>query len=72
MSLAQVVHHISNDADFAAKWHEDPKAALAVRGFQLSQEEINFLSVGIKKSGHQEGRRVNLSDLVLAASSWKD
>jgi hypothetical protein len=71
MSLAQVVYNISTDSDFAAAWHEDPKAALARKGYQLSQEEINFLAEGLKKSGHEGGRRVNLSEIVLAASSWK-
>ena len=29
MSLAQVAYTISTDADFAAKWNEDPQTALA-------------------------------------------
>ena len=72
MSLAQVVYNISSDSDFAAAWHEDPKAALARKGYQLSPEEINFLSVGIKKSGREGGRRVNLAEIVMAASNWRD
>jgi hypothetical protein len=72
MSLAQVVYNISTDSDFAAAWHEDPRGALARKGFQLSQEEMNFLADGIRKSGREGGRRINLSELVLAASSWKD
>ena len=71
MSLAQVVYKISNDSDFAAQWHKDPKSALAGNGYQLSPEEIDFLAVGVRKSGHETGRRVNLSELVLASSSWK-
>lgn len=72
MSLAQVVYNISNDADFATQWRKDPKAALDGKGYQLSREEFNFLSKGLSKSGHSEGHRVNLSELVLAASSWRE
>ena len=71
MSLAQVAYNISNDDDFAAEWNRDPQTALAGRGFQLSQEEFNFLSAGLRKGFQHEGRRVKLSDLVLAASSWR-
>ena len=71
MSLAQVVYNISTDSDFAAQWRKDPEAALAGKGYQLTREEFNFLSSGLTKSGYREGRRVNLSDLVLAASSWR-
>lgn len=67
MSLAQVAYNISNDADFAAEWNKDPRTALAGKGFELSREEFNFLSAGLRK----EGQRVKLSELVLAASSWR-
>ena len=71
MSLAQVAYTISTDADFAAEWNADPRSAMAEKGFKLSQEEFNFLSTGLRKSFHQNGRRVRLSELVLAASSWQ-
>jgi hypothetical protein len=71
MSLAQVAYTISTDADFAAKWNEDPQTALAGKGFELSQEEFDFLANGLRKGIHQKGGRVNLSDLVLAANSWR-
>ena len=71
MSLAQVAYNISTDADFAAEWKADPRTALAGKGLQLSQEEFNFLAAGLRKGFHHEGRRVSLSELVLAASSWR-
>jgi hypothetical protein len=71
MSLAQVAYTISTDADFAAKWKEDPKTALAGKGFELSREEFNFLANGLRKGFRNQGSRVSLSDLVLAANSWK-
>ena len=71
MSLAQVVYNISTDADFAAQWSKDPEAALAGKGFQLSREEFNFLKSGLKESFHDDGQRVRLSEVMLAASSWK-
>ena len=70
MSLAQVAYNISNDADFAAQWNKDPKTALARKGFELSQEEFNFLAAGLRK-GNLQGQRVSLSELVLAASTWR-
>ena len=71
MSLAQVAYTISTDADFAAEWYEDPRTAMADKGFKLSQEEFNFLSTGLRKGFRQNGRSVSLSELVLAASSWR-
>jgi len=71
MSLAQVVYNISNDSDFADQWRNDPKAALAGRGFHLSREEINFLAAGLTKGGRDEGRAVKLSDILREASSWR-
>jgi hypothetical protein len=70
MSLAQVAYNISTDADFAAEWKADPRTALAGKGLKLSQEEFNFLAAGLQEGFHQ-GRRVSLSELVLAASSWR-
>jgi hypothetical protein len=71
MSLAQVVYNISTDAECAAQWSEDPEAALAGKGFQLSREELNFLKSGLKESVQNDGQRVRLSDIVLTASSWR-
>ena len=70
MSLAQVVYNISNDSDFAAKWRNNPEAALASKGFRLSREEVAFLSSGLRKNG-QEENQVRLSEIVLAATSWR-
>ena len=71
MSLAQVAYNISTDADFAAQWKKDPQNALARKGFELSQEEFNFLANGLRKSFHQNGGRVNLSELVRPLASWR-
>ena len=71
MSLAQVAYNISTDADFAAQWNKDPKNALARKGFELSQEEFNFLANGLRKS-FQNGGQVNLSDLVSPLRAWRE
>jgi hypothetical protein len=70
MSLAQVAYNISTDSEFAEKWNTNPRHALAGLGYELSQEEFNFLAAGLRKGFH-EGRRVSLAELVLAASSWR-
>jgi len=70
MSLAQVVYNISTDSDFAAQWRRDPEGALAGRGLNLSQEEMAFLSAGLKQDG-VSGRKVRLSQIALAGSNWK-
>ncbi len=54
MTLAQVVYNISNDDQFAAEWRSDPEAALAARGLRLSQEEMNFLSKGLKRKDQEK------------------
>ena len=69
MSLAQVVYRISNDSDFAAEWRRDPEAALAGKGLRLSREEFTFLSQGLKRT---EDHNVSLSEIVMAATSWRD
>lgn len=71
MSLAKVVYNISTDAEFAAQWRQDPEAALADKGLQLSREEFNFLKSGLKESFRDDGKRVRLSEVVLAASTWR-
>lgn len=70
MSLAQVVYNISTDKEFAAQWSQDPEAALAGKGFQLSREEFNFLKSGLQGSAQDDGQRVRLSEVILAASRW--
>jgi hypothetical protein len=71
MSLAQVVYNISTDSDFAALWRRDPEAALAGKGFKLSREELEFLSAGLRRGGHEEGRSIRLSDLAVKARDWR-
>ena len=70
MSLAQVAYTISTDADFAAEWNKDPRNALAGKGFELSQEEFNFLSKGLRKGFRQNGSSTDLSDLVRELRGW--
>jgi hypothetical protein len=69
MSLAQVVHQMSTDLDFASQWRVDPEGALAKTGFRLSQEELAFLKAGLKRRDDSE---VRLSDLVRQAAGWRD
>jgi hypothetical protein len=69
MSLAQVVHHMSNDSEFAMQWRVDPEGTLARTGFWLSQEELAFLKAGLKRRDDSE---VRLSDLVRQARGWMD
>ncbi len=68
MTLAQVIHQMSTDNDFAAQWHADPEGALAKTGFRLSQEELAFLKAGLKR---RDDGGVKLSDLVRQANSWR-
>ena len=72
MSLAQVVHKISSDTDFAAQWRKDPKAALVGNGFDLSQEEIAFLSKGLGRAGYDNGQKVPLSSVDPYGISWRE
>lgn len=43
MTLAQVVHQMSTDADFASQLYSNPEAALSKRGLKISNEELAFL-----------------------------
>lgn len=70
MSLAQVVHHMSNDNDFANQWRLDPEGTLAQRGLRLSKEELAFLKAGLKRQD-VNGKSINLSDLLVKASNWR-
>ena len=67
MTLAQVVYNISNDTDFASRWHSNPEAALAEKGLKLSKEEFAFLSQGLKRG---ECEHVMMKDLVKMAANW--
>jgi hypothetical protein len=67
MTLAQVVYNISNDTDFASRWHSNPEAALAEKGLKLSKEEFAFLSKGLKRGGRES---VSLQEVVKLSSSW--
>ena len=54
MSLAQVVHHMSTDQNFAAQWRIDPEGTVAQRGLRLSKEEMAFLKAGRRDDALQE------------------
>jgi hypothetical protein len=69
MSLAQVVHRMSTDNDFANQWRLDPEGTLAQRGLRLSKEELAFLKAGLKRQ--DQNKPVNLSDLLVKASNWR-
>jgi hypothetical protein len=69
MSLAQVIHQMSTNEDFATQWRVDPEGALSKTGFRLSQEELAFLKAGLKRRDDSE---VRLSDLVRQANNWRD
>ena len=69
MTLAQVVYNISTDAEFASQWRSDPEAALANRGLMLSQEEMAFLSRGLKRHS-QEKATLTIGHGVVNAKSW--
>lgn len=49
MALAQVVYHISRDADFAAHMRTDPESTLAAKGWSLTKEELAFLMSVLKR-----------------------
>ena len=61
MALAQVAYQISRDTDFASRLRIDPEGTLAERGFELSREELAFLSRGLH--GYSD-EQVSLSGLI--------
>lgn len=69
MSLAQVVHRMSTDNDFASQWRLDPEGTLAKRGLRLSNEELAFLKSGLKRQDRRD--EVNLADLLTKVSNWR-
>ncbi len=70
MSLAQVVYNMSTDNEFAAQWNQDPETALVEKGLQLSQEELAFLSSGLKNGRSGDKGQVRLSELALISRGW--
>ena len=69
MALAQVAYQISRDTDFAARLRIDPEGTLAEKGFELSREELAFLSRGLLGDS---GQQVSLADLVSKMrGSWR-
>jgi hypothetical protein len=70
MTLAQVVYNISTDDQFAAEWRSDPEAALATRGLKLSQEELNFLSKGLKRKDQEKTPFSLAAGPTTDALSW--
>ena len=68
MALAQVAYQISRDTDFASRLRIDPEGTLAEKGFELSREELAFLSRGLH--GYSD-KQVRLSDLVAKWRSWR-
>jgi hypothetical protein len=67
MSLGKVVHQLSTDHDFAAQWKTDPEGTLAKQGLRLTNEELAFLKVGLKR---REATEVRLSDLMYKLRDW--
>ena len=68
MALAQVAYQISRDTDFASRLRIDPEGTLAEKGFELSREELAFLSRGLV--GYSD-EQVSLSDLVSKMRGWR-
>lgn len=67
MALAQVAYQISRDRDFAARMRIDPEGTLAEKGFELSREELAFLSRGLFGRSDEQ---VSLDDLVAKMRGW--
>jgi len=67
MALAQVAYQISRDTDFASRLRIDPEGTLAEKGFELSREELAFLSRGLR--GYSD-EQVSLSGLVAKMRGW--
>ena len=69
MALAQVAYQISRDTDFASRLRIDPEGTLAEKGFELSREELAFLSRGL--IGYSD-EQVSLSGLIAKMrSGWR-
>lgn len=62
VALAQVAYQISRDKDFALRLRNDPEGTLAEKGFELSREELAFLSTGLHNGSSSS---VSLDDLVV-------
>jgi len=71
MTLAQVVYHLSNDADFADQMRANPEAALAEKGFMLSKEEQAFLSRGLHRGIHTDGSKVSMNEVASLYVGWR-
>ena len=67
MALAQVAYQISRDTDFASRLRIDPEGTLAEKGFELSREELAFLSRGLHGTSDKQ---VRLSDIVMWGRGW--
>ena len=68
VALAQVAYQISKDRDFAARMRIDPEGTLAEKGFELSREELAFLSKGLFGRSDEQ---VSLNDLVAKMRGWR-
>lgn len=71
MTLAQVVYHLSNDSDFAARMRKDPESALAEKGFSLSKEEQAFLAKGLTRGSHADGSKVTMNEIASLYVGWR-
>jgi hypothetical protein len=69
MSLAQVVYKISTDNEFASDWARNPEAALKHEGLKLSREELEFLTMGLKRDEFAASK-VGLSEIAMGGS-WR-
>lgn len=68
MALAQVAYQISRDKDFAVRLRNDPEGTLAEKGFELSREELAFLTNGLFGDSEQ----VSLDKIVAKMRrNWK-
>jgi hypothetical protein len=69
MALAQVVYHISRDADFATRMRSDPESTLAAKGWRLTKEELAFLMTVLKRETFD---KVDVEHLAKAvATPWR-
>jgi hypothetical protein len=54
MSLTNLIHRIASDQSFANRFAQDPAAALASAGLDLSEEERRALQTLLSRPGWQD------------------
>ena len=70
MALAQVVYHISRDADFATSMRSDPESTLAAKGWSLTKEELAFLTSVLKRETFDKVDVKHLSRALATPWRW--